>query len=83
MNTTRIASAAISPPSQWKEVLVAELVEVADAEVELTVVEVLEAWVVELEPVVVVDADVVVVVVVTTTSLRSFVKGSSARVDAT
>ena len=75
----RITRAAISPPFQWNVLVIAELVEVADAEVELAVVEVLEALVIVIELDVVVVADAVVVVVVATTPLRSTVKGSSAR----
>jgi hypothetical protein len=48
MKPTRITAAAISPPFDWEALLVAELVEVADAEVELAVPEVVEAAEVEV-----------------------------------
>lgn len=92
MKHTRTTRAAISPPFHWKGLLVAELVEAADAEVELTVPEVVEAVEaveaaeaeVTLEGVDEVEAEVVVAVAaVATTPLRSFVNGSSARIETT
>jgi hypothetical protein len=85
MKPTRITAAAISPPFDWEALLVAELVEVADAEVELAVPEKVEAAEVEvtLEGVGEADAEGVVAVVVATTPLRSFVNGSSAGIETT
>ena len=78
----RITTAAISPPSQWKAVLAAELVAVADGDVEVAVVEVVDSMFVDSEFDAVEDA-AAVVVVFTTTSLRTFVKGSFARAETT
>jgi hypothetical protein len=89
MKHTRTTRAAISPPFHWKGLLGAELVEAADAEVELTVPEVVEAVEaaeaeVTLEGVDEVEAEgVVAVAAVATTPLRSFVNGSSARIETT
>jgi hypothetical protein len=45
---TRITTAAISPPSQWKALLTAKLVGVEDVEVEVAVVAEVEAVVVDV-----------------------------------